>query len=92
MASNGYPESYSVDKQITGLDSDISENTMIFHAGTKLNKKEQIVSSGGRVLAVSSYGKHLIDAIALSYKAAKKIKFDGVVYRKDIGKDLLSKY
>ena len=92
MVAGGYPEAYEKGKVINGLEGPFHDNTMVFHAGTQKDEEENVVSSGGRVLAVSSYGKHLIDAIAFSYKAAKKIKFDAAYYRKDIGKDLLSKY
>ena len=92
MVSGGYPEDYEKDKIISNLNFPFHENTLVFHAGTQKNMEDEVVTSGGRVLAVSSYGKHLIDAIAFSYKAAKKIKFDEVYYRKDIGKDILSRY
>lgn len=92
MVSGGYPEAYNKGYIISGLKEKFHDNTIVFHAGTEKNSDEEVVSAGGRVLAVSSYGKHLIDAIAFTYKAAKKIKFDEVYYRRDIGKDLLSKY
>jgi len=92
MVSGGYPEDYEKGKVISNLNFPFHENTLVFHAGTQKNTEDEVVTSGGRVLAVSSYGKHLIDAIAFSYKAAKKIKFDEVYYRRDIGKDLLSRY
>lgn len=90
--AEGYPESYEKGKAIEGLNNDFGERSLLFHAGTTQDEEEKIVTNGGRVFAVSSYGKHLIDAITFSYRAMKKISFEGITYRKDIGKDLLSKY
>lgn len=92
IAAGGYPEKYRKGDIILGLSEVNNENTMVFHAGTQLNENNEIITSGGRVLAVSSYGKHLIDAIMFSYRSIKKIRFEGAIYRKDIGKDLSSKY
>ncbi|MBN2747389.1 MAG: phosphoribosylamine--glycine ligase [Bacteroidales bacterium] len=91
MVAGGYPDSYSKGNIISGLDSDFSENSMVFHAGTAFDKHNNIVTNGGRVLSVSSYGKHLIDSILFSYKTLKKISFDKAYYRRDIGRDLVSK-
>lgn len=92
MVAGGYPEEYEKGKIISGLDAQQLENSMVFHAGTSFNSKNEVATSGGRVLAVSSYGKHLIDAVMFSYKGIKKITFENAYYRKDIGKDLMSKY
>lgn len=92
MVSGGYPDKYPKGIPIEGLDQEQHENTQIFHAGTAINEKGEVVTAGGRVLAVSSYGKHLVDAIMLSYKGIKKLKYDQAYYRRDIGKDLISKY
>lgn len=83
--SGGYPESYEKGKLITGLDK-VNES-IIFHAGTKA-EGNKIVSNGGRVLAISSFGNNMQDALNKSYNSIKKIKFDKMYYRTDIGFDL----
>lgn len=85
VVSGGYPEDYEKGKVISGLEN--VEGSMVFHAGTTL-KDGQIVSNGGRVLAVTSYGDNFKEAIAKSYANIKKITFDKMYYRKDIGFDL----
>ena len=85
MVSGGYPEAYEKGKVISGLDQ--VENSVVFHAGTSL-KDNQTLSAGGRVLAVSSYGKDKESALAQSYENVKKIHFDAAYYRRDIGFDL----
>lgn len=85
MVSGGYPEAYEKGKVISGLDQ--VENSVVFHAGTAL-KENSIVSAGGRVLAVSSYGKDKDAALAQSYENVKIISFEGAYYRRDIGFDL----
>ena len=85
--SAGYPESYEKGKIIRGLDS--NSDMLIFHAGTKRNM-ENIVTEGGRVLAVTAKGNTLQEARALAYENVSRIEWDGVYYRKDIGIDLLN--
>jgi phosphoribosylamine---glycine ligase len=85
LVSGGYPESYEKGKEITGLDG--IDDSIIFHAGTQ-SKGDKIVTSGGRVLAVTSYGNDFKEALAISYKNIKKINFDKMNYRTDIGFDL----
>lgn len=85
LVSGGYPGSYQKGKIISGLEN--VENSIVFHAGTTRNG-ENIVSDGGRVLAVSSYGDNMKTALAQSYQNAQKINFEGVYYRKDLGFDL----
>ena len=85
MVSGGYPEAYEKEKEIKGLDK--VADSIVFHAGTKL-KDNKIVSNGGRVLAVTSYGATFNEALQKSYKSIKDIKFDKLYYRKDIGFDL----
>lgn len=85
LASGGYPGEYEKGKEITNLDK--VSGSIVFHAGTKV-QEGKILTSGGRVLAVSSRGKDLKEALALSYKNAALIDFDGKYYRKDIGFDL----
>lgn len=85
LVSGGYPSTYEIDKRITGLET--VQNSVVFHAGTKqLNDK--ILSNGGRVLAVTSFGVNFKEALKISYQNAEKITFDGMYYRKDIGFDL----
>ncbi|GMN10070.1 phosphoribosylamine--glycine ligase [Croceitalea sp. MTPC9] len=83
--SGGYPEAYEKEKVIRGIET--IENSIVFHAGTKLSNKK-VVTNGGRVLAVTSYGKDYKEALKTSYKSIKKIEFDGMYYREDIGFDL----
>lgn len=86
MVSGGYPGSYEKGKAISGLDR--VENSMVFHAGTK-EKDGVVVTDGGRVLAVSSYGNSMEEALATSYRNADLIAFDGMYFRKDLGFDLI---
>lgn len=83
--SGGYPEAYEKGKRITGLAH--QGDKMIFHAGTK-QEGDDIITAGGRVLAVTSFGKDHQEAVEASYKIISKINFEGINYRKDIGFDL----
>ena len=74
MVSGGYPGSYAKGKEITGLDQ--VEDSVVFHAGTK-PEDGKVLTSGGRVLAVSSFGENMKDALAKSYANAEKIEFEG---------------
>jgi phosphoribosylamine--glycine ligase len=85
LVSGGYPEHYDKGYVISGLDS--IENSIVFHAGTAL-KDDQVVTSGGRVIAVSSYGANKDEALAQSFAGAKKIQFEKKYFRSDIGFDL----
>lgn len=85
LVSEGYPESYKKNIEMTGFE-DI-EDSLLFHAGTK-NNGDKIFTDGGRVLAITSFGKNLDEAVSKSFENAEKIKFDGKYYRKDIGFDL----
>lgn len=85
LVSGGYPEAYENGKEISGLDS--VTDSILFHAGTEA-KDGKILTNGGRVIAVSSYGDSKDDALAKSFANAEKINFDGKYYRKDIGFDL----
>ena len=86
LVSGGYPESYEKGKTINGLNN-LSE-VSVFHAGTK-KKNDSFITSGGRVLAITSMAKTFELALENSYDQIKNIKFDGMNYRKDIGFDLL---
>ena len=85
MVSGGYPGDYEKGKVIRGLDS--IEGSIAFHAGTK-QIGDDVCSDGGRVIAVSSYGKNMEEALSCSYKNAQLINFDGMYFRKDLGFDL----
>jgi phosphoribosylamine--glycine ligase len=85
LVSGGYPGSYEKGKEISGLDQ--VEDSVVFHAGTK-PEGDKVLTSGGRVIAVSSFGDTMEEALQKSYKNAEKIDFEGKYYRKDIGFDL----
>ena len=85
VVSGGYPEDYEKGFKITGLDS--VKDSIVFHAGTKL-ENDKVVSNGGRVLAVTSYGDDFQEAIKKSYQNIEQLHFDKMYYRKDIGFDL----
>lgn len=84
--SGGYPGSYEKGKVINGLNK--LDGIIPFHAGTKLSGSE-VVTNGGRVIAFSALGKNIGEALTKSYKALENVEWDGIYYRKDIGKDLL---
>jgi len=85
MVSGGYPGSYEKGKKISGLDK--TSDCIVFHAGTK-HDGDDVVTNGGRVIAISAFGNDKDDALAISYKNAEVINFDKKYYRKDIGFDL----
>lgn len=86
LVSGGYPESYEKGKLISGLDE--VTGSILFHAGTKVNNNNEVITSGGRVIAVSSYGESMREALDTSYKNAGIVDFDKKYYRKDLGFDL----
>jgi phosphoribosylamine--glycine ligase len=88
IASGGYPGSYEKGKVISGLDN--TDECVIFHAGTKLSG-EGVITSGGRVLAVSSWGETMQEALDGSYRNARRISFEKMYFRPDIGFDLKKK-
>jgi phosphoribosylamine--glycine ligase len=85
LVSGGYPEAYEKGKEMTGFSN--AQNSILFHAGTKV-ENDKIKTNGGRVLAITSYGKDFKEALAISNKNAALIEFEGKNYRKDIGFDL----
>ena len=85
LVSGGYPEAYEKGKEIQGLPTE--NESILFHAGTQL-KEGKVTTSGGRVMAVTSYGEDFSDALKTSYAPITQITFDGMNYRKDLGFDL----
>ncbi|GGF26338.1 phosphoribosylamine--glycine ligase [Flavobacterium limi] len=86
VVSGGYPEEFEKGKVITGLEN--IQDSIVFHAGTKLDG-ENVVTNGGRVIAVTSYGDNFQEAIKKSYQNIDKLSFDKMYFRKDIGFDLI---
>ena len=93
LVSGGYPEAYEKGKVISGLEE--LKESLVFHAGTGLSpspspkERGEIRTNGGRVLAITSYGKDIAEATGKSYDSISKISFEKMYFRKDIGKDLL---
>ena len=85
MVSGGYPQAYKKGYPITGID--LVEGSIVFHSGTAL-KDGEVVTAGGRVIAVSSYGKDKAEALQKSFEEAQKIQFTDKYFRRDIGADL----
>ena len=85
LVSGGYPESYEKGKGISGLEE--VENSIVFHAGTR-KEEDKVLTNGGRVMAITSFGRTIEEALSKSFDNAEKVKFDGKYYRKDIGFDL----
>ncbi len=86
LVSGGYPEAYQKDKVITGIE-EVAKESIVFHAGTK-EVNGNILTNGGRVIAISSYGKDKEEALKHSFEGAKKIQFEKKYFRSDIGFDL----
>ena len=86
MVSGGYPEEYEKGKEIFGLDK--TEDSLVYHAGTKI-ENGKLVTNGGRVLTITSFGNDFQEAIKKTYQNIDKLHFDKMYFRKDIGLDLL---
>ena len=85
VVSGGYPQAYEKGKKITGVEQ--TEGSLIFHAGTRMDG-DDLLTNGGRVIAITSYGETFQDALTLSNQNAEIIQFEGKNYRRDIGFDL----
>ncbi len=85
LVAGGYPEEYKKGDEITGLEN--IKDSIVFHAGTKHNETA-VVTNGGRVMAITSFGNTMNEALQKSFSNAEKINYKGKYYRKDIGKDL----
>ena len=85
LVSGGYPQAYKKGYPITGIEN--VEDSIVFHAGTAM-KNDEVVTNGGRVIAVSSYGKDKAEALQKSFEEAQKIEFTDKYFRRDIGADL----
>jgi phosphoribosylamine--glycine ligase len=84
LVSGGYPGQYDKGHEIQGLDILNEEDVLVFHAGTKV-KEGQVLTNGGRVMAVTAYGDSLTEAVKRSLKIIEFIEFEGMYYRRDIG-------
>ena len=88
LVSGGYPGDFEKGKIIIGIEN--VTQSLIFLAGTKI-EGENIVTNGGRVMAITSYGNTIEEAVGVTMKKAERINFDNKYYRKDIGKDLMNR-
>ena len=88
LVAGGYPEEYGKGDVISGIAE--TENVIVFHSGTKLNDKQELVTNGGRVITVTALGDTIENAMAASNKAAETITWNGKYFRRDIGLDLLA--
>jgi phosphoribosylamine--glycine ligase len=86
--SGGYPGSYEKGVPIEGLDQDTPADSLVFHAGTR-SQKDAVLTSGGRVLCVTSFAETVYEAVDKSREVLEKIYFDGIYYRRDIGYEFL---
>ncbi len=87
LVSGGYPEEFEKGKKVQGLN--LPHDSLVFHAGTK-QEGDDVLSNGGRVFAITSFGRSIQQAVNKSFDSAEKIMYDGKYYRKDIGKDLMA--
>ena len=86
LVSGGYPGHYEKGFPISGTEK--VEDSIVFHAGTAFDAQGRTVTAGGRVIAVSSYGRDKAEALAKSFNGARMIEFEGKNFRSDIGADL----
>jgi phosphoribosylamine--glycine ligase len=86
LVSKGYPEAYEKGKEILGIEN--TTNCILFHAGTTI-KDGSLVTNGGRVMAITTYGENMTESLALGFDNVQRIVFEGKNYRKDIGFDLM---
>jgi phosphoribosylamine--glycine ligase len=87
LVSGGYPEAYEKGKIMTGLEA--LKDVVAFHAGTSFNADNEVITSGGRVIAVTAHGNSIEEARNKAYQEVEKIHFEGVNFRHDIGLDLM---
>ncbi len=90
LSSGGYPEKAETGKTIQGLDADFSGPVLVFHAATRKNEAGEYLTSGGRVLNVVALGTDLTQAVERAYAAASQIRFEGMQYRRDIGREAVA--
>ncbi|MCQ2058278.1 MAG: phosphoribosylamine--glycine ligase [Bacteroidaceae bacterium] len=88
LVSGGYPEHYEKGFVIDGIENITDKDSVVFHAGTKLDSAGNVITAGGRVIAVSSYGSNKQEALEKSFQGAGKINFEKKYFRSDIGQDL----
>lgn len=88
LVSEGYPGEFPIGRVVSGLENIIKDNTIVFHAGTKL-ENGKILTNGGRVLAVTACSKDMSSALEQTYSNIKNIFYEGLYFRRDIGSDLL---
>ena len=88
LVSGGYPGHYEKGKVMSVNEAALCADSVVFHAGTARNAEGQLVTAGGRVIAVSSYGRDKAEALARSFAGAQQIQFEGSYFRRDIGSDL----
>jgi phosphoribosylamine--glycine ligase len=92
MASGGYPKNYQKGLPISGLDeARAMEDVQVFHAGTRYDEQDRVVTDGGRVLGVTARGATIADAQARAYEAVGKIHFEGAHWRRDIGQKAIGR-
>lgn len=91
LVAGGYPGDYEKGKIIEGLSIDLPhQNSIVFHAGTKVSGSGEILTNGGRVLAITGMGEDIASALENAYAKASEVCWDGIYYRKDIGQDILN--